>query len=91
MRILGSSNLQIDSEVEVLLAANKLLNYNIGERSKFAKGMLLKARLSLLSDDKIKQILEGSSFKINENLSKILNDIKSLCPIMSSIHHRCCK
>ena len=36
-KILASSSLQIDSEVEVYNAANKWLNHNIKERSKFAK------------------------------------------------------
>lgn len=88
--ILASSNLQIDSEVEVIYAANKWLNYNIEEHRKFSKGILSKVCLSLLSSGKIKQIFNSSSFKINESLSKILNDSKILCPNMSSTLHRCC-
>ena len=38
------------------------LNYNIKERSKYAKHILLKIRLHLLSKDTIRQLLNGSKF-----------------------------
>ena len=49
-KILASSSLQIDSEVEVYNAANKWLNYNIEERSKFAKQLFFKNYLNQLSE-----------------------------------------
>ena len=60
-RLLGSSNLQIDSEVEVYNALNKWLSYNMEERSQYAKQLLLKVRLNLLSDNSLKYILSESS------------------------------
>ena len=46
-KILASSSLQIDTEVEVYSAANKWLNYNIEARSKFARHLLMKVRFNL--------------------------------------------
>ena len=45
-RTLGSLSLQTDLDVEVYNAANKRLSYNIDERSKFTKQLLLKVRLN---------------------------------------------
>ena len=60
-KILASSSLQIDLEVEVYNAANKWLSYNSEERSKFAKQLLLKVRLNLLSESCLKFLLNESS------------------------------
>ena len=49
-KILTSSELVITSEVEVFLAADKWVSHNFEERSKFAKNLLLKVRVNLLSD-----------------------------------------
>ena len=49
-RTLGSLSLQTDSEVEVYDAENKRLSYNIDERNKFTKQLLLKVRLNQRSD-----------------------------------------
>ena len=66
-KLLASSSLQIDSEVEVYNAANKWLNHNIKERSKFAKQLLLKVRLNLLSDHCLTYLKNCSSFISKNN------------------------
>ena len=61
--ILASSQLHITSELEVFNAANTWINYNFTERSKFAKVLLLKVRLPLLSCHALKHLSdEPSSF-----------------------------
>ena len=49
-KILVSSDLSIHSELEVFNAANNWLKHNSKDRGKFAKQLLLKVRLPLLSD-----------------------------------------
>ena len=49
LRILGSSELNIKTEVEVFNAAVNWLEHDIEDRSKYAKQLLLKVRLTLLS------------------------------------------
>ena len=61
-KILGSSELNIHSEVEVFNAANDWLKQNSEEQSKCAKQLLLKVRLSLLSQYAIKYLLDEPSF-----------------------------
>ena len=60
-KILASSELSIHSELEVFNAANGWLGYNIGERREFAKNILLKVRLSLLSDHALTHVLNNTS------------------------------
>ena len=77
--ILASSNLQIDSEVEVYNAANKWLSFKTEERSKFAKQLLIKVRLNLLSDQTLKYLLnESSCFSTYDECVKVLNNEDSL-------------
>ena len=78
-RILASSGLQVDSEVEVYNAANKWLSHNMEERCKFAKQLLLKVRLNLLSEQTLKHLINKSSciFK-NEECLKVLKNRDSL-------------
>ena len=59
-RILSSSELNIDSEMEVFNVIVSWLGHN-KERSKYAKGIFLKVRLSLLSDPALKLITEKIS------------------------------
>ena len=59
--ILGSNNLHITSELEVLNSANSWLSYDIKNRKKFAKNILLKVRLTLLSDRTLEYILKKYS------------------------------
>ena len=60
-KILASSSLQIDSEVEIYNTSNEWLSYKIEERSKFAKQLLLRVRLNLLSDQCLKHLINFSS------------------------------
>ena len=47
-KILANSELHIDSELEILDAAENWVSYRYDKRSKFAKDLLLKVRLTLL-------------------------------------------
>ena len=49
-KILVSSDLLVRSEVDVYNAEYIWLNYNVEELNKFAKYILVKVRLALLSD-----------------------------------------
>ena len=63
-QILSESQLNITSELEVFKAADDWLRYNINDRSKFAKELLLKVRLPLLSDRALNYVLrKDSSFR----------------------------
>ena len=53
-KILNSSDLNIHSEIEVFNAVINWLKHNSEERSKYAKQLLLKVRLSLLSEHALK-------------------------------------
>ena len=55
-KILASSGLLITSEIEVFYAADKWLNHNIEERSKYAENLLLKVRLQLPSIETIRHL-----------------------------------
>ena len=68
VKILRSSRLLITSELEVYNAANKWVSYNIIDRSKFAKDLLLTVRFPLLPDSTLKYIQRKTScfLKINE-------------------------
>ena len=74
-KLLASSELNIDTEIEVSIAADKWLSYNNEERSKFTKDLLLQVRLPLLSDHALKHIIRKlSSFSKNKDCIGILND-----------------
>ena len=60
-KILLSSGLNIDTELQVFNAADRWLCHDITERSKYAKELLSKVRLPLLSIPTLKQILERVS------------------------------
>ena len=67
LTIIASSNLRTDSELEVYNAAEIWLSYNIEERSKFAKRLLQKIRLTLLSNQCLKNLLDNvSTFSVSE-------------------------
>ena len=73
-KILANSKLLITSEIEVYKAANRWLNHNIEERSKYAKDLLLKVRLHLLSKETIRHLFNDSAiFTKDEGCVKILN------------------
>ena len=60
-KILASSELLITSEIEVFKVANRWLNHNIEERSKYAEDLYLKVRFHLLSTETIRHLLNNSS------------------------------
>ena len=85
-KILASSSLFITSEIEIFKVAERWLNYDIEERSKYAKDILLKVRLHLLSKDTIQQLIDNSKiFKKDYDCVKILNGIL-YCEDISSVN-----
>ena len=66
-KILESCNLNIHSEYEVFSAANSWLSYNVIQRTKFAKKLLLTVRLPLLSEHDINYLLINSSVFSEDN------------------------
>ena len=75
-KLLADSKLNIDTEIEIFKAADKWLTYNIENRSKFAKRLLLKVRLPLLSDRGLQSIINNpSSFSNNENCVAMLTEV----------------
>ena len=90
-KILGSSGLQIASEVEIFTAANLWLRHNFVEREKYARQLLLKIRVKSLSEHALKHIqLENSAFSKTqfrvEMLSKLDGNV--LKTKSSSYHSR---
>ena len=76
LKIFASSSLLITSEIEVFKVAEIWLNYNIKERRKYAKNILLKVRLHLLSKDTLQQLLDDSTFFKKDHVCiKLLNKI----------------
>ena len=80
--ILSSSDLDISSEVEVLNAANELVKFDYVKRNKFAKDLLLKVRLPLLSDHALNNVLckpyntrQSSVFQSNDQCKLLANQI----------------
>ena len=55
-KILSSSGLNIDSELQVLNAADSWLFHDLSERRKYANDLLSKVRLPLLSIPALKQV-----------------------------------
>ena len=76
VRILDSSELNIHSEVEVFNAAINWLEHDIEERSKYAKQLLLKVRLALLSEHAFEHISDCKSLVCkNIELCKTLKEV----------------
>ena len=76
VKILSSSGLNIDSELQVFDAFYSWLCHDITERSKYAKDLLSKVRLPLLSVHALEQILEKvSSFNIDDECVSIMKTI----------------
>ena len=65
LKILSTSELNIDSEMEVFNAIVSWLGHN-KERSKYAKDLILEIRLSLLSDPALNFIIENISCFIDD-------------------------
>ena len=74
--ILNSSELLIDSELQVFNVINDWLNHESIERSKHAKNLLKKVRLSLLTVPALNNILEKNSWIVlNNECSKIIKKV----------------
>ena len=69
-KFLSSSKLLITSEIDVVKAANLWVNFKYRERSKFARSLLLAARLPLLNENMLRCILKNRSlsFRVNKNV-----------------------
>ena len=75
-KILSSSELDITSELQVFNAAKQWLCHDSLERNKYAKDLLLKVRLPLLSGNELDHILGNtSSFKSNKECLQLIEDI----------------
>ena len=74
--ILKSSQLLTTSELEVFNAADAWVDYNSKKRSMFAKDLLSKVRLPLLSEHALKFILQKKTSKFweNDECVKMIND-----------------
>ena len=74
--IISTSELEINSELEVLCAADNWVNYDYKERSKFAKDLLLKVRLPLLSIHALHSIFRGNySFTKIDDCVELLKEV----------------
>ena len=79
-KILSSSELNIHSEVEIFNAAITWLKYNIEERSKYAKQLLLIVRFTLLSEHALEYISKCYSiFSKNQKCANILKEVYTNC------------
>ena len=92
-KILLSSELNIDSELQVFKATDSWLSYDIIQRSKYAKDLLSKIRLPLLSVPALKQVLERVSLKYHEfskTIEAVLVKKQQLQPLSCNISSRYC-
>ena len=78
-KIVSSSELNIDSEMEVIKAIDSWINYDFEERSKFASRLLSKVRLELLSVDALNSVLDSdmSFSKIDDCVAMLRNALKN--------------
>ena len=94
-KILSSSELNIDSELQVFNAANSWLCLDITERSIYAKNLLSKVRLTLLSIPDLKKILDKKSpFRFIDDCKNMIKAVlvnkQQLNPISCKITSRYC-
>ena len=75
-KIISSSELKVDSELEVLTAVEDWLSFKYQDRITHANYLLSKIRLHLLSDHCLKSILGGpTSFAKVDNCVKMLREV----------------
>ena len=92
-KILSSSGLNIDSELQVFNAADSWLCHDKVERSKYAKSLLSKVRLQLLSVPALNQVLDRTSSNNHECsniVEAVLNSKQQVNSIISKITFRYC-
>ena len=85
-KILSRSGLNIDSELQVFNAADCWLSHDITQRSKYAKDLLFKVRLPILSIPALKKILNRVSSKYYE----CANTIKTFLVKKQQLHTFSC-
>ena len=95
-KLLSSKELHIDSELQVFNATSDWLSHDATERSKFANVLLMKTRLSLLSDHVLNDLLIKPSPLYNykeytETIQKVLRDKNNLNRCNVSHMIRYCK
>ena len=91
-KIFASSELHITSELEIYNSVKTWLNYNLSERKKHAKQLLIKVRFALLSDRSLEKILkETSLFTKEEEYFSVLKDVikNKQCLTDSSCYRYC--
>ena len=77
-KILSSSQLDITSELEVCYAALDWLEYNNLERRRYARDLLLKIRLPLLTYDQLDFVLrQFKTFSHNKECLQLIKDISA--------------
>ena len=74
-KVLSSEELNIDSEMEIVNIIEGWLLYKIDERSKYAKRLLSKVRLPLLSVPALKYILNKPCFTANDSCVGVINKV----------------
>ena len=75
VKILSSNELNLDSELQVFTAADAWLNFNVEQRSKFSKSILIYIRLPLLSDHVLRYLSKVSSTYKNEEFVATINEL----------------
>ena len=88
-KILDSCELNIHSEVEIFNAVIAWLKHNSVQRIKYAKQLLLRVRISLLSEHASKHILDKtSSFTENRKENKeCFNTMKDILLKINKLFH----
>ena len=93
-KLLSSKELHIDSELQVFNATSDWLSHDATERSKFANVLLMKTRLSLLSDHVLNDLLINPSPLYNYKeftgiIQKVLRDKNNLnrCNVTPTIRY----
>ena len=95
-KIISSDELNVDSELQIINVVEDWLSHKRTERSKYAKDLLLKIRLSLLSDPALNYILEKKpSFNTNAEcvgiIKHVLENKKDSHSSKTSVTSRYCK
>ena len=91
IKIISSDELNIDSELEVVYAADAWLSHDAAERCKFARRLLLRVRLHLLSDCALEHVLEQTScFSADEGCARIIREALNSKKIPANVASRYC-
>ena len=97
LKVISSSKLNIHSEVEIFDAVNTWLKHNSEERIKYAVQLLLKVRLTLLSEHALKYIKNcNASFIGVREFKNLINEVLCGKQLLlqsnpsNSLRRRCC-